>query len=210
MSKEERGGSPLQISRHRHRDMARRLSARIMWGGRCCIDLRLASSWWSNKHNHNSAWMEEPTGHRAVKLSRGHRGVLLIWNVVDAIDEGGGASAVSRRVCGNLGRSVVKQSALATWVSHKRGWISSGIWNPKLAPFPSLEIRERQLASWLTKHQDWRQEFNPSHWTCCCCVVVVVVDSIDRVAITWEGFEISQARLWACHSCRQSERGELG
>lgn len=89
--------------RHRHVYRSEKLDNRQPWG-----ILRLATGWKANHDNGNSSRVEEAARHCAIKLGRSH--ILILGDIVDAIDERGTLSAISRRISRDLCSAVVQVS----------------------------------------------------------------------------------------------------
>lgn len=91
---------PSKVARHRDTDVTISISKKASLQVRR-VYLRLATRRKTNHDDGNTTGMEEPTGHSAVKLGRSH--VLVLGDIMDAVDESRALATVSRRVGRNLG-----------------------------------------------------------------------------------------------------------
>lgn len=97
---------PRQVASHRHADVPRIPSVVPSpddhdIGGQ--HSSRLSTCWKADHDNRYSTRVEQPSGHGAVELGRGQ--TLVLWHIVDGIDEGRALATVPRCICRNLGRS---------------------------------------------------------------------------------------------------------
>lgn len=69
---------------------------------------RLSTCWKANHDDRYSTRVEQPSRHGTVELGRGQ--ALVLWHIVDGVDEGRALATIPRCICRNLGRSGAKVS----------------------------------------------------------------------------------------------------